>query len=900
VGPDYRGQLAERLRQATAACGSVLTDRESVTTAVRGFIDAERAALREKFLASPTGSKYSLAHSLIFDVVLAGLLRLANEVVTDQLGPIPAEAQLCVAAVGGYGRASLSPWSDIDMVFIPASEDNEAIDAVVREMLMLMGETLVPGRHPLVAHSYRPLGDLGLIDHQTATALLESRFIAGDDSLHIHFLQRLMRSIEPVEFLHLNLEERRVVWESANQSVFAVEPNLKNGPGGLRDFHAAIWVSKVVYSIQEWDILSVLRQRGVVSWDDSLAVLDALEFLLVCRNWLHDAKGQKLDVLHVDYQQPMAAALGYATKGEVTAGEQLMRDVYRSARIIHSFSRRLLEVVQRQRLDFRHGTHVAGWALYPNHDGIFAEEPGRLVYLYEERQRLQLDSSVELDRLIAQNLGRLDASVRERAAVGSSFVRILGSEQDVAGTVRDMMLSGVLERLLPELEPLMFFLPGDPAHEYTVGEHSLKVADELQRLRDKPFGEDEQTLSQAMEAIQEPEVLFLAALFHDIGKLDRGNDHSTTGAPVGEKVALRLGMQSSAAKRVRFLIQEHLTMTRTARLRATTLPETIDNFVAVLPEDAQLDALDMLMLLTTADASSVGRDVFRENERRLLMELFIKAARWVQERPIVDEPGATERISRRLRSAPAFRDIDPERIRRHLAGMPTWYAVNTPPALIAKHMSYLERIAQGEAVVVEFYHALQAMHTELTTCLEDRPGILRDIAAAVTANNLDIYLVQSDVCVLTEPKPRQVAIATIWVDDYGQPLGQVKKDRLRADLEKLLTGQEEAAEVLARRGKTVPDRVVLHGIGVNNADSRQHTVVNIRADDQKGLLFRLTDAMASEQLDISVAKVTTWRGAAEDAFYVRSLRHKRKLTDEEAERVTDRLRERLGGEDAAE
>ena len=899
MGPEYPGQLTERLRQALVGCGSVLTERESVTTAVRGFIDAERATLRERLVAAPTGSEYSLAHSTLFDVVLAALFRMASEVVADQLGPIPREADLCVAAVGGYGRASLSPWSDIDMVFIPASEDNEAIVAVVREMLLLMGETLVPGRHPLVAHSYRPLGDLGLIDHQTATALLESRFIAGDDSLHVHFMQRLIRSIEPVEFLHLNLEERREVWDSASQSVFAVEPNVKGGPGGLRDFHAAIWVSKVVYGIQDWDILGVLRERGIVSWDDSTAVLKALEFLLVCRNWLHDAKGQKLDVIHVDYQQSMAAALGYETRGEVTAGEQMMRDYFDAARTIHGFSRRLLSTVQRERLTFRHGTHVANWALYPNHDGIFAEDPARLIYLFEERQRLALNASVELERLISQNLYRLDETIRSKAAVGSSFLRILSSERDVAGTVRELMLSGVLEGLLPELAPLMVFLPGDPAHEYTVGEHSLKVIDELQRMRDKPVGEDQQTLSQAMEMVQEKEVLYLAALYHDIGKLDRGSNHSTTGAPVGAEVAKRLGMEPSGVQRVRFLIQEHLTMTRTARLRATTLPETIENFVAVLPADAPLDALDMLMLLTSADASSVGRDVFRENERRLLMELFVKAARWVQDRPMVDEPGATERISRRLRSTPAFRDIEPDRIRRHLTGMPTWYAVNTPPALIAKHIGYLERVSQGEPVVVEFYHALQAMHTELTVCLADRPGILRDIAAAVTANNLDIYLVQSDVCSMPEAD-EQCAIATIWVDDYGQPLGQVKKDRLRADLEKLLTDQEAAVEVLQRRGKVVSDRVVLHGIGVNNADSRQHTVVNIRADDQKGLLFQLTDAMAAEDLDISVAKVTTWRGAAEDAFYVRSLSNKRKLSDEEAERVTDRLRTRLGGDGAAE
>lgn len=884
------------MRTRLAEQGSILVDRSAVVAALRAWVDDERERLRRRFELEPTGTLACRAESLLFDVLLAEMHRLAGRVVEHRVGAIPAEADLCLAAVGGYGRAALAPWSDIDVVFIPAHEQNEAIDAVVREMLLLLNDTLVPGQHPQVAHSYRPLADLGLIDHQTATALLESRFIAGNDSLHVHFMQSLLRSIDPVEFLHQNLHERRLVWDDPTQSVYAVEPNLKSGPGGLRDFHAGLWVAKVVYGIQDWDILGALRDRGTVSWDESNEVMAALEYLLLCRNWLHRARGRKLDVVHVEYQDAMGRGLGFQP-GDDQPAEQLMRRYYESARQIHAFARRLFGLVGKERIDYQHGTHVVAGRLYANHEHIFREEPTRLVRVYEAAQRFGLELSLELEKLIVASLDCLDPATANRPAVGASFLRILGSERNVADSLRAMQRGGVLDRLLPEFAPLMTYLPGDPAHEYTVGEHSLKVVEEIQRLRDRPIGDEEGVLSQALKALQEPEVLFLAALFHDVGKMDPNAPHSVTGSVIGAEVARRLGLHAGAIERLRFLILEHLTMMRTARLRALLLPETIEQFVAVLPEADPLDALDMLVVLSSADAHSVGQSVFRENERRMLMDLFGKAAKWIQERPLVDEPEARERLSRRLSVTPALRSVDPELVRSHLDSMPTWYAVNTPPALIAKHIEYLDRLRRGEHPVVEFYHALQAKHTELTVCTRDRPGLLRDIAAAVTANNLDIYLAHSDVCAQCDDAAPE-AIATIWVEDFGQPLGQVKRDRLRADLVSILNGRETAGDLLARRGKAVHGSVVLHDIRVNNTDSRQHTVITVRADDRKGLLYLLTQALADEQLDIMVAKVTTWRGAAEDAFYVVGLEDNRKLDDDRAESVAWSLRERLTRETA--
>jgi len=879
--------------------------RETVER-LREFLDIERAALAAEFRERPTGSEHCRRQSALFDTLMGALFQLATEVVEQRSGPTPSDADLCVAAIGGYGRAHMAPWSDIDIVFVPMSEEHAFIDAVVREMLNLINATLLPRRHPVPAHSYRPLSDLAFIDHQSATALLESRFIAGDHSLYIHFMHALMESISPVDFSHLNVEERRKIWGDRRQSLFAVEPNLKTGPGGLRDFHAAVWVAKVVFRISDWDVLGALRGRGVISEREQLDVLTSLEFVLRCRNWLHLERGQKLDVLHVPYQAPMAHALGYMPSGRVAAEELLMRDYFRHARCVADFSRRLLAVTLEQRMEFRHGLYVEGWRLHPTHDHIFREDAERLVAVFQESQRLELPCALRLERLIELNVPLLDATVRDRPQVGARFLDILRAEHDVGVTLRSMLRLKVLEQLLPEFAPLMPFLPSDQAHEYSVGEHSLKAVEEMERLRTQPSGEDEIILGEALKALQEPEVLFVAMLFHDVGKLEGTGNHSVTGPAIARRAAERLRMNETSIERVEFLIREHLTMGRTARLGALSLPEIVAEFVAKLPERDPLDALDMLTMVTYADTRSVGQNVLKDTDRRLLMELFAKAAKWLQDQTLhtggegeADEEEATRRtLGRRLGRAPAMRDVEPEALRGHLDRLPVWYAVNTPPALIAKHLAYLERVAAGEDPVVEYWQTLGTRHTELTLCTFDRPGLLRDIAGTVTANNLDIYLCQQDVAQGvpadgTLAARTAQAICTIWVDDFGQSLGQSKRERLAADLVSVIRGDESVEEILERRGRAPASEVVVHSVEVNNDASRQYTVVSVRAADERGLLCRLTDALFKESLDIRVAKVTTWRNAAEDAFYCVDHRTGGKVEPGRAEELARHLEQRL-------
>lgn len=895
-----RERLEQRLRAALEECvGSAeyagsspaqqrLLVRQARLRAFRQFIDVEREQLRQRTLEQPTGLETARAHAEIFDSLIAAMYAVAQAEARD-VPPEGEAGKLAVAAVGGYGRAQLSPFSDIDVVFIPSHEGHPQIDAAVREIYRMLVDTLDPRRHPKVSHSYRPFSDLSLLDHQTLTALLEARFLAGDEHLFQHFMYEVMRQINPVSFVYETRRERAVVWQARSASLYAVEPEIKTNPGGLRDFHAAVWIAKITHQISEWDVLGELQRRWVLSGSQCREVLEALEFLQTIRNWLHFRRGQRLDTLHVEYQGELARTLGYVSDGERSAEERFMQDYYTHARTLADFARRMIRQCDHARLPLGEGFWVQAGTLQAGHEGIFRENPARLIQVFEFAQRYRLAFSLELEELIRREATLIDGRLQRNPDAAASFWAILSSSGDVAGTLRAMLDQGVLERYLPEVGIAMPLIPFDPAHDYSIGEHSLRIVEELQALRD---GTDPEAalLREVFVQVTEPALLYLAALLHDVGKARRQGDHSEVGADLAREVALRLGLGEDRIARLEFLIREHLLMPRTARLWSLALPETIERFVDRIPT---LDSLDMLYLLSYTDIKAVGERVLRDTDKRLLQELYLKARREWERRSSRLEGDAVAleqaRVRRRVARQLSLRDLPEEEVEAHLKAMPPWYAVNTPPAVIARHLEYVQRVPT-EQVVTDFYHERQAHYTEMTVCTWDRLGLLRDIAGALTANNIDIYLVQMDV----RREDRPISISHWWIDDYGQPVSEVKRSRVVEDLQAVLRDGLPVSEVLKRRGKRLANGVRLQSLELRNGISRQHTVVQVRATDQIGLLYLLCAAMVEEGLDIATAKVTTWRGGAEDAFYVTDT-HGAPLTDENCRRVAERLRARLSG-----
>jgi len=855
----------------------------------QAFIDRERERLRQAYAAQPTGAELARAQTALFDGLIRHLYQVALAEVRASDWADGTEALLAVAAVGGYGRAQLSPFSDIDVVFIPAREGLPFVDALVRETYRLLVETLRPPRYPRVSHSYRPFTDLALLDHQTLTALLEARYLCGDEALFQRFMQELLRQINPVVFCQVNRREREAVWTARPHSLYQVEPDLKDGPGGLRDFQAAIWMAKIAYQIPDWDVLAALRQRGVVDEEQGAAVVAAVEYLLRVRHGLHFIRGRKLDTLHVHYQDELAQTLGYrSAPGGPSAVESLMADYYRHTRALADFSRRLIRQCGELRLPLGDGFWVEASQLRPMSEAIFQENPARLIRVFEYAQRYDLELSLELEELIRHSLEGIDDSLRHHSEAAASFLALLHSSGDVAGALRRMLDLGVLECYLPEFGRTLHLLPFDQAHEHTIGEHSLRVVEGLQRLRGA-VTPAESPLGEAVALLSEPELLYLAALLHDAGKAERKGNHALTGSRLARQVADRLGLSPDRRDRVVFLVEHHLLMSHTARLHSLALPETIEHFTAAIPSE---DLLHALYALTYADIEAVGEGMLRDTEARLLEELYVKARReWeARSEPATAEQRVAARVSQmRRRVTRELSDWPADKVEEHLGAMPAWYVLNNSSTAIARHLEYLERLPE-EQVVTDFTHERGSHYTEMTVCTADRPGLFRDIAGVLTANNTDVYLVHLDVRL----GPHPICLSTWWIDDYGQPVSPVRRERLAQDLASVLREGESVAALMARRGKTVGDEVVLQDLNLSNDLSRQHTVVHLRARDQIGLLYLLTAALTAEGLNIRTAKVTTWRGLAEDAFYVTD-RAGRKLPDESCEAVAQRLRERLVG-----
>lgn len=857
--------------------------KEEEVSIYRQFLDEHQERIRRDFLRSPRGIETAEQQAALFDTLLTTMFDRAQ---ARALRRHPSsngegEAALAMVAVGGYGRRQLSPFSDVDIVFIPSREAHPAVDEVVREVFSLLTETLLPLHHPRISHSYRPPTDIPLLDHQSLTALLEARFLAGDLSLFHGFMEVLLEHVHQADFILGLWRERWLQHRELHSGVHLVEPNVKESPGGLRDFHSAIWLAKTAFQIRHWDVLEELMRLGHLQPQERQALIEALEFLLRLRHALHWEKGQKQDVLFVQYQGPLAQFLGYPSE------ELLMEDYYRHAERLHAFFYQVVRWCDEIALPVDPGVFVRYRHVWVEGPAFLREAPHRMVKAFAVAQRYGLHIAPSAERWIQEVTREVGGRILEDAEAAPYFLRILGGEGDVSGTLEHMLRLGLLEHLLPEFAPLMRLVPFDPAHEFTVGEHSLRVVRVLQEIRDHPDA-DTQWLSSLMRSLQEPHLLVLAALLHDAGKAERGRDHTEAGVEIAQEVCRRLGVFGEQRDLVVFLVREHLLMSRTSRLRSLALPETIERFLSHIPNAL---ALDMLYLLTYADNSAVGPNVLRDVEKRLLQELYELAKMEFlsreQEALGLPRKARLEQALRWVERELSLSQLPQEEVRQHLQAMPTNYVLNTPPEEIALHIRCIARLPE-EKVVVSYRTPKRANYTEVVVCLYDRPGVLRDIAGALALNNVDIYLAQLDNR-LTEPR---ISITTLWVDDHGQPVTERRLSQMVEDLRAVLLQEKSVEELLRQRRSGLGERVRLDSVEVRNDLSRSHTVIQFRAQDQVGLLYLLCRAITSLNLDIFTAKVTTWRGMAEDAFYVTDLQG-RKLPDEACEELEQQLRARL-------
>jgi len=845
----------------------------------------ERERLRESNQQQPQGIRACRTLSDTCDLVVQRLLAMSMP--QDTAAREETGRRISVVATGGYGRRELCPFSDIDVTFIVSEEQDEHLDNTVRQMFLLIMETFSQRCGIKVGYGYRTPNDAGQLDHQTQTALLDTRVVAGSHGLKDRFLQEVLRHIWPAAFVRRKISERRLILEKHGGTLYRIEPEIREGPGGLRGLHLAEWLAAVSFPSTRGDVWRQVLRLGAVSRRDVQQVTAAREFLLTVRNWMHWETGRAADLLVRERQESLALALRFEDRDCVSAVERLMDHYYEQVENISRVTGFVIDRCISERLSLSDDLVCAGNEMHAAYPWVKVATPRFLIELCQHYQEHGLTPGHELRRMIAEHLdGCPDISTDPEAA--DDFVRLLracGTEglpgaqtvplgvlangatptkPGVYQTLRLMADLGVLQRLIPELGVAYRRVPFDQIHRHTIGFHSLEVVRSMESLR---FSTDERLrdFRRVWSEIPAPELLYLGGLLHDVGKIAHASiGHCAAGAQIAEQIAVRLCLDADATAKVVALVRHHLLMSDTAQLRDLTLEKTLDDFTQVVDS---VDLLNMLLLVTYADIEATG--VMSPMKVRFLENLYFQAEGLLSgaSPPRDESPEQARRYRNRLTRRLSAANLTPEQIREHTEGMPVSYLLNTRTEQIALHIRMVEAL-RTNGPVVEFDSEPDAPITMVHLCTLERPepGLLSQIAGVLYAHEIGVHGAQ----VFTRLEEPPIALDTLWADFRGREIPALKRMELEQDLVAALKSGDEK-EIIARYRKQLPPPTPPVKLRIDNAIADRHTVVDIEADDQPALLYRITRAMASLGWNIQSARISTRGDRARDAFYVTDL-----------------------------
>ncbi len=772
------------------------------------------------------------AYSDLTDALIDRIFGLA-------LHEAPAAAtDIAVVAVGGYGRREMSPYSDIDVAFLVRGDEDDSVDSVAkRAFRMLMDVAEESGLN--VGYSYRGVDDVEHLPLDTQTAMLDARCVAGSENVSNAFHAALQSAILPVAFVRGHIDNR----SSALSTPFAVEPDVKLSPGGLRDIHASRWIAQIAFGLANGRVWNGLRARGILSDSELEQIEAAREFLSRTRNTLHLLAGRPLDVLGTARHAEIATALGYEDPTDYISA------YYRHAHSVSRAFSKTVDAALESELGVEPGVVSRDGRLCVRDRGLLTRDPGAAVRLFRRAQSYNL----RFDRDAADLIAERAADFKLTPEAGRYFMEVLSSP-GAAAAVRQMVDLGFLSAIIPRFGELLYLVPGDAAHAFTVGEHSLRTLEELEAL----FKEPDRRLADVFSRIQRIEVLFLAALLHDMGKLDGTAHHAKTSGFLAAKSAKRLGMPDDAVAKVEFLVRNHLRMSETARMRDLGQPKTIAGFVSIV-HDPQL--LDMLLLLSIADARSTGTTGWSEVQTRFLLELHERAMAAIRS-PDAARPDI-ERHRSRVRRELCLANLPADEVEEHCASMPASYLLNTPAEVLSAHIGHVRTVRAGGAAVATRDEPA-GQFTELTVVAMDRARLLSDVAGVLHALAIDVHAAQ----IFTRHTTDDIAIDLLYIDFEGRQLAETKKWQVEGELAAVLSGETTVADLLTRRGKQTFTRPRDMAVGELPNASDHHTMIEVRATDTPGLLYYLTNRFSEQAINIHSARIATWGHEARDAFYV--------------------------------
>ncbi|HEY0567558.1 MAG TPA: [protein-PII] uridylyltransferase, partial [Xanthobacteraceae bacterium] len=793
---------------------------------------------------------------------------------------------IAVVATGGYGRGLLAPGSDIDLLFLLPYKQTAWGESVAEAILYCLWDMGLK-----VGHASRSVEECirqAKADMTIRTALLEARFLLGDRKLFDDLVTRFDKGIvqsTAAEFVAAKLIEREERHRRAGQSRYLVEPNVKDGKGGLRDLHTLFWISKYVYRVQN---IEELIDRGVFDRNELRLFRRSEDFLWSVRCHMHFLTGRAEERLSFDIQREIAIRLGYTEHPGLRDVERFMKHYFLIAKDVGDLTAivcaaledrqaktmpMLGRVMARLRPRGKRVLSEADEFVVDNNritvadPEVFRRDPVNLIRIFHLAQKHNLAFHPDALRTATRSLRLIDAELRDNEEANSLFLEILTSPRNAETVLRRMNETGVLGRFVPEFGRVVSLMQFNMYHHYTVDEHLLRC---IGVLADIESGEKEEfalACDLMSKILPQHRVLLYVALFlHDIAK-GRKDDHSLAGARIARRFGPRIGLTPAETETVSWLIEHHLVMSSVAQSRDLSDRKTIENFAAVVQS---LERLKLLTILTTADIRAVGPGVWNGWKAQLLRTLYYETE------PVLT--GGFSEVNRAQRVATAqaelreeLKDWPTEQIDAYLARhYPAyWLKVDLPHKVThARFLRSAESAARVHATDVSFDHARGV--TELTVLAPDHPRLLSVIAGACAAMSANI--VDAQIYTTTDG----LALDTISLSrefDRDEDEGR-RAVRIADAIEKALRGDLRMPDLVAKRGPpkgrikafSVEPEVMIH-----NQWSNRYTVVEVTGLDRPGLLYELTTTLSKLNLNIASAHVATFGERVVDVFYVTDL-----------------------------
>lgn len=756
---------------------------------------------------------------------------------------------ITLMALGGYGRRELCPFSDIDLMFFAREPLTEAQNAAIEKFLYAVWDTGAK-----VGHAVRTMGDcltLSLKDSKILTSLLDCRVVHGTaemrETLRAHLLDNLTAQ-QKKQFVQDKLAERDERHARYGDTRYVLEPNIKEGKGGLRDFQTLLWITNVLYGAGTLDDLAA---RDILTAQEARRFAKSHDFLLNIRCHLHEIAGRAEERLHFDIQPDLAERLGYTSRHTGRAVERFMKHYFLITRDIGDMTRILLAAIEHEEHPDARSEAFLG---FERRDGRLmfgkahklSSNPVDMLRLFRVSQEFGIDIHPYALTEITRNLRHIDDGMRNNPQANDIFLDILTAPKDAVVTLRRLNESGVLGRFIPDFARIIALMQFDRYHYFTVDEHILRCIAIFHKMLRGDFHTDAPmaaTVTKKLDAAQS-RALFVALFLHDIAK-GRGGRHAELGADIALMLCPRFGLSGEDTDLISWLVLEHLLMSDTAFRRNLNDPKTIADFSARIRSP---ERLDLLFVLTTVDIMGVGPGRWTAWKARLLEELYNKTRALM----MGEEPGMMEEIT-------------------------------LPPDLAA-----------GDTRIdIETDEAQSA--TRIIVYTPDRPGLFATLCGALSAEGANIMRAYINTVEGSKGSPR-IAVDRFIVQNAS--FLPFRQERRREDLRQSILGalgatlDIDARIATFRRAPSKKDSVfdIPPRIALNNDASGSDTVVEIETRDRHGLLYDIACTFRDQGLDIRAAKINTQGLRVIDSFYIQTAK-RRKLTDFKAqERLVESLK----------